>query len=320
MHNPRVTVLLPVYNGQRYLDESLASITAQEYRDFEIVIVDDGSTDETPRIIERWLARDERIVTIRQENGGISRACNAGLALARGEYLARQDADDISLPHRLAKQVAALDANADAVCVTLGRVWIDPSGKKIGEPPTLVRPPDVVQLLLHLTPTAVGVPGQAMMRTATMRAVGGWDPKFRVAQGWEFATRVAQHGRFLMLPEPGMLYRIHRKRVSEVHRAEQARNAIRVTQRWLTKLTGYEVPFDDAAASAGLWFLPPQRGGAATAARLLRDILARFGLSRSDEALVRRLARVRYARAAAYLARRAHVIEAAHYLTHIARV
>src|SRR5687768_9316916 len=117
---------MPVYNGERYLDEAIESVLAQEFADFEFVIVDDGSTDSTPELLAKWAARDPRIVVVRQfDNCGTGCALNAGLAVARGEYIARQDADDLSLPGRLARQVAALDGDREAVMVTVGRVWID---------------------------------------------------------------------------------------------------------------------------------------------------------------------------------------------------
>lgn len=301
----RLTVLMPVYNGERYLDEAIASIAAQELADFEFVIVDDASTDATPELLAKWAARDPRIVVLRlNENGGTARALNAGLAIARGEYIARQDADDLSLPGRLARQVAALDENPSAVLVTVGRIRIDEQGKHLGAAPNLVQPPEVVRFLLHFTHAAIGVPGQSMFRTAAARAAGGWDDTYRLAQGWEFASRLSKQGAFLSLPELGMQYRVHDGRVSVQFRDEQVANATRISQRMLSELIGRDVTFDEAAASASVWFLHPRKGAAPAAARLWREALSHFPLTRRERAIVRRIAARRFARSAALHASR----------------
>jgi glycosyltransferase involved in cell wall biosynthesis len=307
----RLTVLMPVYNGERYLDECIGSVVAQEFAGFEFVIVDDASTDSTPELLAKWAARDPRIVVLRQrKNGGISRALNAGLAMARGEYIARQDADDLSVPGRFARQVAAFDRHPEAAMVTIARVRIDERGEKLSTPLHLVQPPEVIRFLLHFTPMAIGVPGQAMFRTAAARAVGGWAETYRLAQGWEFVSRMSKQGSVIALPEIGMKYRVHPERVSEQFRSMQVENATRITQRLLTELIGREVTFDEAAASASVWFLQRRSGSAPAAARLLREAMASFPLSRRDRFVVRRIAAGRFLRTAAIHASRARLRDA----------
>jgi glycosyltransferase involved in cell wall biosynthesis len=309
----RLTVLIPVYNGARHLDASIASVLAQELADFELVIVDDASTDATPAVLAKWAARDPRIVLLRLErNGGISVALNAGLAIARGRYIARQDADDISLPGRFAAQVAALDAHPEAALVSIGRIWIDDEGKTIGTAPYLLQSPAVLRFLLHFTPLAIGVPGQTMMRADAARAVGGWDETFRLAQGWEFATRLAKHGSFMALPQVGMKYRVHRSRVSEKFRPAQLQNATAVTQRMLSELLGRDVTDQEAAASASVWFVQSAEDFSADAARLLREALERSfllpggrrSLAPGERRIVRRIFARRFLRTALFHAAR----------------
>lgn len=311
---------MPVYNGQRYLDQSIESIVAQDEA-LELVIVDDGSTDETPALLARWAARDPRIVVLRhEENGGAARALNAGLAMARGEYIARHDADDVSLRNRLAHQVAALDGNPDAVLTTVARCWIDAHGKRFGSAPSNVQPPDVVRFLLQFTPQAIGLPGQSMFRAAAARAVGGWNDSFRVAQGWEFAARLATQGKFVTLPEVGMCYRVHDERASIRHAVEQRDNATRITQTLLSVALGRPVALEEAGASASVWFLPPRSGAAPVAERLLREASERFELSASDRARVRRIAAKRFVRAAALHARRGRIGDALQHFAAAVRV
>jgi len=124
--NPKVTVLMPVYNGERYLREAIDSILSQTFRDFEFLIIDDGSTDSSVKIIQSY--RDGRIRFIGNEmNIGLPSTLNKGIELASGEYIVRMDSDDISLPTRIEKQVRFMDNNPEVgVCGT----WI----KYIGVP------------------------------------------------------------------------------------------------------------------------------------------------------------------------------------------
>ncbi|MEA2735824.1 MAG: hypothetical protein QOE14_2275, partial [Humisphaera sp.] len=125
---PAVSVLMPVYNAARYLAEAVESILAQTFRDFEFVIVDDGSTDRSPAMLDEYAKRDSRIRIIRRPNTGIVGALNDAIAESKAALIARMDADDVSLPDRLEKQVAYLRDHAE--CVALGSrvVGIDPYG------------------------------------------------------------------------------------------------------------------------------------------------------------------------------------------------
>lgn len=127
MTDPKVTVLMSVYNGDRYLNEAIDSILAQTFTDYEFLIIDDGSTDRTLDILRSYI--DPRIRIIRNEdNLGLTKSLNKGLKLSRGEYIARMDADDISLPNRLNEEVQYLEDNKDVVLVGTGREIIDEKG------------------------------------------------------------------------------------------------------------------------------------------------------------------------------------------------
>ena len=116
MKNPKVTVLMSVYNGEKYLQEAIDSILEQTFKDFEFLIINDGSTDKTGEILESY--HDLRIKIINNEkNIGLTKSLNKGLKLARGEYIARQDADDISMPERLEKEVEFLETHQDYAVV-----------------------------------------------------------------------------------------------------------------------------------------------------------------------------------------------------------
>ncbi len=127
---PKVTVLMSVYNGEHYLNEAVDSILGQTFTDFEFLIINDASTDRTPEILYGYDDPRIRIVT-NEENLGLTKSLNKGLALARGEYIARMDADDISLPERLEKQILSLEKNLDIGVLGTSVQYIDESGKRL---------------------------------------------------------------------------------------------------------------------------------------------------------------------------------------------
>lgn len=126
---PAIDVLVPVYNAQATLHESLLSVAKQSYDQFRVIVIDDGSTDASPQILDEWSQRDARFAVITQENAGIVAALNTGLAASSAPLIARMDADDLCDPNRFRKQVDFLHANPDTVAVS-GRVeHIDENGK-----------------------------------------------------------------------------------------------------------------------------------------------------------------------------------------------
>jgi glycosyltransferase involved in cell wall biosynthesis len=127
--NPRVTVLMPAYNAGKYIAAAIQSALDQTFADFELLIVDDGSFDDTVRVIKSF--DDDRIRLIRQEQGGVSAALNTGLGHARGEYICRFDADDLCFPQRLARQVEFLDANPDYLLVGSDAEYISEDGEHL---------------------------------------------------------------------------------------------------------------------------------------------------------------------------------------------
>src|SRR5579859_2675921 len=133
MTSPLVSVAMPVYNAQRYLAQAVDSILAQSFKDFEFIIIDDGSTDSSTEILRKYEAADPRIRLFSRPNTGLTIALNEALGYARGRYLARMDSDDVSLPRRLEKQVAFMEDHPDHVAVGCRVVLIDPDAELLGE-------------------------------------------------------------------------------------------------------------------------------------------------------------------------------------------
>jgi len=188
---PRVTVLLAVKDGADELPAAVDGILGQTFEDFELLVVDDGSSDGSGTVAAS--TGDPRIVVHRlDENVGLTRALNVGLELARGELVARHDADDRSRPERLERQVAFLDANPDvALCAT----WV-----ALGQP-TRRRAYDVAELRRELERRNVLVHGTIMFRHAAVEAVVGYRDAFRYAQDYDLYLRLLPEHELALLPE-----------------------------------------------------------------------------------------------------------------------
>jgi glycosyltransferase involved in cell wall biosynthesis len=266
---------MPVYNGQRYVDEAIASVVGQGYDDFEFVIVDDGSTDDTPAILAEWSARDPRIIVHRSaENEGIPSALNRGLAVARGEYIARQDADDLCVAGRMAKQVMALDADPNIVLVSTGFELIDELGRRRGSVVPF-EPPEVLQYLLHFS-NAIGGHGVVMFRRDVVLSLGNYRVEFDFSQDYDLWSRLAERGRLLVLPITGMRYRMHDRRVSVTSGKRQRLNSLSISRRNLTAFLGHELDDREFDSMTAVWRQFDRRGAAASAHRLFAEAYALF--------------------------------------------
>jgi glycosyltransferase involved in cell wall biosynthesis len=213
---PLISVCMPVYNAERYVAEAVESILGQTFGDFELLI-EDNSTDSTTAILERYAARDRRIhVDIRPRRGLVA-ALNDLIDRARGEFLARMDADDIAMPDRFARQVAYLRGHPE--CVLVGsRVWeADAEGDPLGEYPTLSDHEEIDAFHFRMQGPALIHPSIMMRRDAVL-AVG----KYRGSQieDVDLYLRLAERGRLARLPEFLLKYRIHANNAS---RSDDAR-------------------------------------------------------------------------------------------------
>lgn len=186
---PRVSVILPVYNGEAFLKEAVDSIFGQTFTDFELIIINDGSSDASAACMDSY--SDSRIRYLEQENAGLAATLNKGIALARGEYIARQDQDDISLPERFAAQVAFLDANPG--CGIVG-TWAEIFSKDETMQRYHRHPIKNLDLKLHLYFRNPFVHSSMMLRTESVRAIGGYttDKSRQPPEDYELWSRMAR--------------------------------------------------------------------------------------------------------------------------------
>ncbi|HEY1851598.1 MAG TPA: glycosyltransferase [Candidatus Binataceae bacterium] len=196
----RVTAIVPVYNGAATIAEAIDSALAQSYRDLEVIVVNDGSTDATAEVLRRY---DGRIRVIDRKNGGIAAARNTGVAATQSEYLAFLDCDDIWAPAMVERTVAALDDNRDCVLAYTNCAVIDSDGHDLRS--ALVgagvdHAPTLDEMLSRLWPI---MPSAVIMRRSTFDACGGFSEEFR-SYGFEdviFWLRVREQGAFHYLSE-----------------------------------------------------------------------------------------------------------------------
>lgn len=230
---------MPVYNGERYLREAVESILMQSLADCEFLIFDDGSTDATRAILAEYEQRDGRIIVIENErNIGLANSLNRGLSFARGKYVARMDADDISLYDRLQKQAEYMESHPEVGVLGTNITYINDDGSfKTGGRPKDKRPesPEVIEWLL-LWRCCIYHP-TVMIRRAVLECTGAvYDPALEPVEDRDLWTRLSKHTVIAKLPEVLLHYRISEGSVSRVRAEEQRRIGALITQRELTLL------------------------------------------------------------------------------------
>jgi hypothetical protein len=315
----KLTVLMPVYNGERYVDEAISSVIEQDFQDFEFIIVDDGSSDSTPRILQDWATRDHRIAILRSpERGGIARSLNYGLANAHGEYVVRQDADDICLEGRLVRQIAVLDAEKDVVLVSANYDIADSDGGRIGTM-RLDHPPAVIDHLL-LFGNVVGGHGQVMFRRDAVMQCGGYREEFELSEDYELWARLRRTGRIVILPVIGMKHRMHGARWSVLQPARQRSHSMAISGSLLKQLLGRSLTADEADAIQSVWAAEGRDGVATDAERIFRAAYEYCAAtSPADKRRIRFVTAIHWFNSAVMLIRRANMVEAARHLGYAAR-
>jgi len=207
---PKVSVIMPAYNAEKYIAEAIDSILGQTFGDFEFIILNDCSADRTEEIILSY--DDPRIVYLQNEgNLGVAATLNKGLAAVKGEYIARMDADDISLPERFAKQVKYLDEHNDVAVLgcSIERFSSDRSLD--------IRSfsADVDSMMVDMLFACGVAHPSVMMRTEVIRSLGGYDEEFNGLEDYELWCRVLEKHKITTLPDVLLRYRIHGSQVTQ---------------------------------------------------------------------------------------------------------
>lgn len=220
---PEISVVMAVHNGAIHIAQTLDSIVAQQGADFELIVVDDGSTDATAELLNEYARGNPRVRVIRQEQSGLTRALIAGCAAANGALIARHDAGDISKPTRLATQKRVFDRHADVVLVSCWTHYIGPE-----EEPMYVHKGNgrAMEPMPMLSPAGEvldgpGSHGSVMFRADAYRRAGGYRAEFYFGQDWDLWYRMAAIGKFQMVPEALYILRVTPDSISSQNREEQ---------------------------------------------------------------------------------------------------
>ncbi len=228
---------MAVHDGEKFLQQALEGILGQTYKDLEFIIVDDGSTDSTGRILQEYARRDSRIISLHnQEHSGLTRSLNKGLEFARGEYLARQDADDFSMRERLEAQVNFLDENPQIGLLGTAYHLVDHCGRIL----KTRRPPQTdTAIRWHMIFSNPFCHSSVMLRRClTEHMEIRYDNRWQMAQDYELWSRVLQYTRGANLSLPLVCLRVHQSQVSQRYKQSQEAAAENITAKSLEKLCG----------------------------------------------------------------------------------
>jgi glycosyltransferase involved in cell wall biosynthesis len=212
--SPSVSVILPAFNAERFVRAAVTSVLAQTFHDFELIAIDDGSTDRTGALLDDLARSDGRLAVVHQPNAGLIATLNSAIDLARAPLIARMDADDLCRPTRLERQVAYMNVHPDVALLGGAYRLIDDADRPIKtfRPPTDHATLDA-QCLATTQPICHPL---AMIRRSSIDRVGKYDPQYEAAEDLDFFLRLAEVGTLACLDgEPLLDYRMHAASVSE---------------------------------------------------------------------------------------------------------
>ncbi len=227
---PLISVVMPVFNCGQYLPEALASLFIQSFTDFEVIAINDGSTDNSPEILERFARIDSRIRIINQNNSGIVKALNRGIKESRGAYIARMDGDDISFPSRFQEQVDILNTKPDVVLVAGDFEVIDELSCTMYR--EAVAPDDeFIQRAFYLRNAIAH--GSVMFRKSIVESLGGYSDKYGPTEDMALWMHLSKKGRFAATGTCVYRWRVNRNGITSTNNPESVRQAMKhLERRW----------------------------------------------------------------------------------------
>jgi glycosyltransferase involved in cell wall biosynthesis len=237
---PAISVLMPLRNAARFLEEALESLASQTFRNFEIVAVDNGSTDGTFDILLNWARREPRLRPLRLEHAQLAAALNHAASVARSPLLARLDGDDVAYPGRLAAQLAAMEARPAAGVIGSAAELIDGAGRPLGE----LKPPQRHRDICARQRISCGlIASSTLMRANSFRQVGGYRTGLNVSEDFDLYSRMSEHCELANLDEILIGYRIHGDSLTAQQPVRMALASVCVTAAAEARHRGVAEPF-----------------------------------------------------------------------------
>jgi glycosyltransferase involved in cell wall biosynthesis len=226
---PRVSIIIPVYNGAKTIRQTIAAALQQTFPDFELIVIDDGSQDSTLAILGEF--HDPRLKVSPHSKSGLSASRNRGVSLAGGDLVAFLDADDIWLPDKLELQVAALEEHPEAALAYVWTDYIDEAGRFIHPGQHACNGGRVLGALLGSNFIETG--SNPLVRRAAVEECGGFDESLTAAEDWDLWLRVAMRYPFVVVPHALVLYRVHPDSMSSSDVLRQERTCLQVIDKTL---------------------------------------------------------------------------------------
>lgn len=279
LKTPALSVLIPVKNGGRFLDQALESLAVQTFRDFEIILIDNGSSDETPETVARWAMKDTRIRAFSRPAMRLGACLQEAVSLARAPLIARLDADDLAAPNRFARQVEIMRAHPELIVVGSSADLIDAKGRGVG---SIRHPTDDADIRSAMLLACPFVHSSVVMRTDVCRAAGGYRSGLNICEDYDLWSRMAELGTVANLTECLTSYRVHAGSLTSRQPARMAITAICVFAGARARRYGRPEPFIAGVPS-------------------LRAALAELGLPRDSARRMVRMRMIRHRLGRAYV-------------------
>ena len=249
MSNPEISILLPIYNAAAFLEKTLSSLTSQTFTNFELIAINDGSTDGSLKIVEKAAKDDPRIVIHNQPNRGLIETLNRGIKLVNCELIARADADDIYHPERLEHQYHRMKEHPELVLLGARIIKIDNKGRTLYKE---FQPTNKSEILDGLVGGFGVIPHPvAMFRKSAVVQVGGYSPKAKYCEDLDLWIRLSEIGDIANLDKHLMHYRVPSDSICSVHWKEQRQIVKQIATKW-QKSRNKELP------EHSVWNRPPQ--------------------------------------------------------------
>lgn len=245
-----VSVIMPAYNAEKYISEAIESILNQTFKNYEFIILDDASTDDTWEIIKKYADKDKRIIPIKnKKNLYIAKSRNKGISLAKGKYIVWQDADDVSLSSRIKKLVEFMEANPDVgICGSHFQSFTD--GKDIDVRKYATNDKTLRKNIFKYSPVAQPA---AIVRKKCFDEMGLFDLKYPPAEDIDLSFRIGVKYKFANLPEALLRYREHPNSATHLKFRQQIKSTLEVRWKYAEGF-GYTMRLSDKIAYVVTWF------------------------------------------------------------------
>lgn len=227
---PAISVLMPVYNAEKYLKQSIESVLNQTFTDFELIMINDGSTDNSLKILESYMLQDSRCIVHNQENKGLVATLNEGINIAKADIIFRMDNDDICMPQRFEKQMEYLNSHPECVALGTSILLIDPDGFPINT---------WLYEQSHNKIDALNLSGAAgshichpsvALRKSVLLSIGGYRQEYEWAEDYDLFLRLAEVGKLANLQEVLLKYRQHAASIGYAKRKQQLTVSLKVLE------------------------------------------------------------------------------------------